>query len=471
MQKSIGGAADQEKLGYRLPVRAFAANHPLPSPDMASAMRVLSNSLRGFFLLAALVLGIASTQTRAQAPAKAPQDPAARAAERCRSSSFAKERTCYTTVLDERLASGGPASALQLLDGLAARDEDVRRDGHMYAHRIGILALKAPSEVGRVFATCTPAYQSGCYHGVIQAYFMSVERAGGAVTSESVEAVCADHRGTRRDLLFQCTHGLGHGLAILRHRDLPEALAGCDLLGRPMEREMCYAGAFMETLVNAAHPDHVDVPGDKAEIAKAGKGAAADRSGHGGHDHHGAASASAAPAKPSFRALDPDDLHYPCSVLDEKYLNACYMIQTSAMLHHTKRDVARTAQECTRAPEKFRSTCFLSLGRDVRTLSGGNHEEAVRMCGLSEAGFRPMCHRGVVETTINMNAEPADGIPYCKAVTEAESKRACYVAVGLQALVFPEGEARREQACRSAEPDQLEACLGRPATVQPSGGV
>lgn len=432
-------------------------------------MSFLFNFLRGFLLLAALALAGASTPAAALAPAEAPEDPAARAFKQCRSSSFAKERTCYTEVLDERLSGGGPAAALKLLDGLAARDEDVRRDGHMYAHRIGILALKSPSDVGRVFATCTPAYQSGCYHGVIQAYFMSVERAGGAVTAQSVEAVCADHRETRRDLLFQCTHGLGHGLAILRGRDLPEALGGCDLLGRPMEREMCYAGAFMETLVNATHPDHVDVPGDKAALAKAGKGKAADPSGHGTHDHH-AAGAAASPAKAPFKALDPGDLHYPCSVLDEKYLNACYMIQTSAMLHHTKRDVARAAAECTRAPEKFRGTCFLSLGRDVRTLSGGDHSEAVRMCGLAEAGFRPMCHRGVVETTINMNADPAEGIPYCRAVTEAESKRACYVAVGLQALVLPDGETRREQACSAAESELVEACLGRPAAA-PGGGI
>jgi hypothetical protein len=382
--------------------------------------------------------------------------------EKCRSASFAKERTCYTAALDARLAGSGPASALELLDGLAAIDPDVRRDGHMYAHRIGISALTSPSEVGRVFATCTPAYQSGCYHGVIQAYFMAAQRAGGGVTAESVEAVCADHRESRRDLLFQCTHGLGHGLAILRGHDLPEALGGCDLLGRPGEREMCYAGAFMETLVNTTHPDQVSAPGEKA----------AGGDGHGQHDHHGAAGAAADPAKPPFPALDPADLHYPCSVLDEKYLNACYMIQTSAMLHHTRQDVARTAAECGRAPEKFRATCFLSFGRDVRTLSAGNHSEAVRMCGLAPAVFRPMCHRGVVETTVNMKADPADGIPYCRAVQEAESKRACYVAVGLQALVLPDGETRRAQACQAAEPDQRDTCLGRPAqAAKPSGGL
>jgi hypothetical protein len=412
-------------------------------------------------LLAALALaGVAAPAgARSGAPAKGAQDPAVRAVERCRSSDLESERACYTAVLDERLASEGPASALRLLDRLAELDPGVRRGGHMYAHRIGIAALKSPSEVGRVFATCTPAHQSGCYHGVIQSYFMAVERAGGGVTTQSVEALCADYRETRKDLLFQCTHGLGHGLAILRGHDLPEALAACELLGREIEREMCYAGAFMETLVNTTHPDHVAAP------AKA----AGHRSGPGEHDHHGAAGAGAAAARPRFPALDPADLHYPCSALAEKYLIACYTIQTSAMLHHTKQDVARTAAECARAPEKARSTCFLSLGRDVSTLAQGDNSEAVRLCGLSEGAFRPMCHRGVVESIVNMNADPAQGIPYCKAVPEAEGKRACYAAVGLQALVLPDGEIRREQACRAAEPDQLETCLGRPTSDEPPG--
>ena len=370
-------------------------------------------------------------------------------------------------MLDERLAGSGPAPALQLLDRLASLDPDVRRDGHFYAHRIGISALKSPAEVGRVFATCTPAYQSGCYHGVIQSYFIAAERDGGGVTKESVEALCGDYRGKRVDLLFQCTHGLGHGLAILRRHDLPEALVACELLGRQDEREMCYAGAFMESLVNATHPDHVVAPKEKAAVPRTGNDVASDRSGPGGHDHHG--SAGAAPAKPPFRALDPADLHYPCSAMAEKYLIACYTIQTSAMLHLTKEDVARTSAECSRAPEKARTACFVSLGRDVQTLSRGSNSEAVRLCGLAEAAFRPVCHRGVVGSMVNMNADPAEGIPYCRAVAEAESKRACYTTVGLQALTLPDGASRRERACRAAEPELLEACLGRPASAAPSG--
>ncbi|HEX8580050.1 MAG TPA: hypothetical protein VF655_10715 [Allosphingosinicella sp.] len=372
----------------------------------------------------------------------------------CRSADAAAERGCYAKVFTARIASGGPASALELLDRLAALEPKVRSDGHFYAHHIGASALQSPAEVARVFASCTPGYQSGCYHGVIQSYFIAKEREGAGVTAQSVDALCADYRGTRADLLFQCTHGLGHGLTILQHHDLPAGLAACDLLSREAEREMCYAGAFMESLVNATHPGHSVVP---AVVAKSGDGGEPDP-----HAHHGAHSAGAASATPVFRALDPDDLHYPCSAVAEKFLIACYTIQTSAMLHHTRNDVGRAATECGRAPEKARTTCFISLGRDVSTVAAGNNQEAVRLCGLVEAGYRATCHRSVAETLVNMNANPVEAIAYCRAVAEAGGKSACYKAVGEQASVLPNGTQKREQACRAAEAEYRERCLGAP---------
>ena len=394
-----------------------------------------------------------------QAPAAAQPNKAAQLAadasaaiKTCRSADAAAERGCYAQAFSARIASGGPASALELLDRLAALEPKVRSDGHFYAHHIGASALDAPADIGRVFASCTPGYQSGCYHGVIQSYFIAKERAGEGVTAQSVDALCQDYRGTRADLLFQCTHGLGHGLAILQRHDLPAALTACDLLSREAEREMCYAGAFMESLVNATHPGHSVVPAVKAS---SGGAAEADP-----HAHHAGHPATAASAKPSFRALDPSNLHYPCSAVAEKYLIACYTIQTSAMLHHTGNDVGRAASECGRAPEKARTTCFISLGRDVTTAAAGSNREAVRLCGLVEAGFRATCHRSVAETLVNMNANPVEAIAYCRAVGEADGKSACYTALGEQASVLPKGTEKREQACRAAEAAYRDACLG-----------
>jgi hypothetical protein len=438
--------------------------------QLRSSLTVLARSSRPFLPMALAALAAVLAPAAAAQPAgKAPEDAAGAIFRRCGSPDPAKERDCYAAALDERLESDGPAPVLQLLDRLAALDPDVRQHGHFYAHRIGISALKSPAEVGRVFASCTPAYESGCYHGVIQSYFIATQRDDAGVTTESVEALCGDYREKRADLLFQCTHGLGHGLVILHGYDLPRALRSCDLLSRQPEREMCYAGGFMESLVNATHP-HTVPAADKAGPSSRTMDAAA-HAGHGRHEPLGPASAQSAPASPPFQALDPADLHYPCSKMDDKYLIACYTIQTSAMLHHTGGDVGRAATECGRAPEKARSTCFVSLGRDVSTIAANDSAEAVRLCGLAEQAYRADCHRGVVKSIVNMNADPAEGIPYCKAVPEPESKRACYAAVGLQALGLPEGQVRREQACRLAEADSVDICLGRPAPPAPDAGA
>ena len=373
-----------------------------------------------------------------------PADPAKITVEKCHSEIVGRERRCYEAALRARLDAGGARAALAALDRLAAVDRDVRRDGHMYAHGIGIAALRTPGNVGRVFASCTPAWQSGCYHGVIQSYFLATRRQGRPIDTATLDALCADYRGGGGDrwLLFQCIHGLGHGLTMFHAHDLRRALAGCDLLSRSDEQDSCYGGAFMENIVHVTQPHQMAGMAEMAEMPAPHRREAAGTTTIGG-----------------WRALDPNDLHYPCSVLPEKYLDACYTNQTSAMLYFTRRDVARTAAECLRAPERVRRTCFISLGRDVSTI-GHEQAEMIRLCARAGAEFQPVCNAGVAESIVNMNADPAAGIAYCRAIAAWQSKAACYDIVGRQASGLVNGEARREQACASAEPAFRAACLG-----------
>ena len=86
----------------------------------------------------------------------------------------------------------GARPALDLLDRIAALDPRVRRDGHRYAHGIGIAALSSPDRVSAVFASCTPGWQSGCYHGVIQSYFLPPPQLAAAeLGTASVDALNA----------------------------------------------------------------------------------------------------------------------------------------------------------------------------------------------------------------------------------------------------------------------------------------
>src|SRR5260370_311377 len=165
-----------------------------------------------------------------------------------------------------------------------------------------------PYEAGTTPANALPVcgegFSSGCRHGVIQAYFEARDK----VTQPEVEALCQPFKGATasRWVLFQCVHGMGHGLTMLYSHDLPRALTDCDLLGDGWDRESCYGGAFMESVINATAPQH------PATMLSA-------------HSHHH--------MRPTtIKALDPADPLYPCSTMYERYLAACYLMQTSGMI-------------------------------------------------------------------------------------------------------------------------------------------
>lgn len=345
-------------------------------------------------------------------------------------------------ILDTR----GVSAAMASLDSLAARDEALRRDGHQYAHAIGINAFSGNEEVGAVFARCTPAFQSGCYHGVIQSYFTSHIRAhGGEVDVATINGLCEAQRGGDRWLLFQCAHGMGHGTYMVAGNHLPDALAACDLAADDWERESCYGGAFMENIVNETTPHH-----------GVGRPDAEATAGHG--DHHATPTLASGPAREPFPALDRDDPHYPCSVLAARYLVACYQMQTSVMLWFNGTDVADAARSCGEAPEHLRRTCFQSLGRDVSSITLQDNDRAVRLCSNGPVEYRPWCHLGYAKNLVDVTADPADGFAYCRILPRGESKRICNVAIGEQIWVLAEDPARRAEMCLAAEADFQAAC-------------
>lgn len=387
----------------------------------------------------------------------------------------------------------------------------------MYAHAIGLAASPSPDRVDETFRACTPSFQSGCYHGVIQSYFASLVGAGGEVDAAAANALCADYRDSAADrwLLFQCVHGMGHGLTMLQGYHLPTALEGCDLLTEEWDREGCYGGVFMENIVNATTPHHaVGRPEvQEGEAAHAGHqaashgappAAAADAGmGHAGHHaaadaatagehaghaaatehggdaragdpaargaqpdaaaqdghaaHHGVTAAAPQAQREPFPALDRGDPLYPCSVLEERYLNACYMMQTSAVLFHNGGDLEATAAACDRAPEKHRGACYVSLGRDVSSITLQDHEKARTACSAGDPRYNVWCHIGYVKNLIDLTADPADALAYCRGVG-SELKQACYHAVGEQVWVLTSDRAQGEEWCAAAESGHTEHC-------------
>ena len=207
----------------------------------------------------------------------------------------------------------GPASTLRLLADSEAR---VNVDCHQRAHEAGRIAF----ELGALaFSLSGHECHSGGYHGATEALF----RARGTANLEAdIAVVCGD--ALNSFFRYQCVHGVGHGLMAWTSYELLEALVLCDRLEQAGDQQSCYSGVFMENVVGGL-------------------------SGAMGH----------------FTEYLSEDPHFPCSILEERYIGPCYFFQTSRMLMLARGDFQQVATGCAEAPRVARSSCFQSMGRDV----------------------------------------------------------------------------------------------------------
>lgn len=371
----------------------------------------------------------------------------------CGSSTSGQEKyDCYENTLLHVVKAAGVATAMDLLSVVGVLDEDVQRDGHVYAHAIGIAGFQADPDLAKTFVRCSEAFQSGCYHGVIQAYLDQVLDPMLADDSGRINGLC---QGYRRDtgsrwLLFQCVHALGHGLTSFYAHDLPRALRGCDLLTEEWDRHSCYGGAFMENVVHAIHPHHPTPHAKHVALNQTGP--------HASHS--------------DFVPIKASDPLHPCSILEERYLTDCYLMQTSIILYHNHGDMAEAARTCDRAPSGMRVPCYQSLGRDVSSYSLQQHDEAIRMCSLGDSDYQPWCYVGLVKNFIDVTSKAESGLSFCPRVPGRANQMKCYEAVGEEIWALTSSDAQRTVLCRKADGDLYEACrYGARLRVEPPLGI
>src|SRR5712691_10340244 len=357
--------------------------------------------------------------------------PVSNGMEACRRYVNEARRTCYSHVLSDRLTKHSLADAVATLDAITSADAHAAEHAHEYAHGIGIEAYGLSPDISSNFAACGDGYSSGCRHGVIQAYFVSQQE----VTQPEVEALCQPFKSATasRWVLFQCVHGMGHGLTMFRGHDLPRALGDCDLLTDSWDRESWYGGAFMESVINATTPHH------PATMLAA-------------HSHHHMSATT-------FKALDPGDPLYPCSIMAERYLNACYQMQTSVMLNLNHGDMGDAAKSCERAPASERPVCFQSLGRDITSYTARDPQKTADLCNKARDPYRPSCYFGAAKALVDWTATTDAAFKFCGIVGHEAGGPTCFQALGEEIATLLAGLPEREQQCLRAEEPQAEtAC-------------
>lgn len=255
---------------------------------------------------------------------------------------------------------------------------------HLTSHFIGQEAYKKYKDVKKIFSEGTSACLGGIYHGAIEGYFMenNAYELGTAFIKSEINKIC----GTRNDYtenqkFVECNHGLGHATMYLTENDLPKALDLCDATNTTEERELCYSGALMANSDSFNSNDH--------------------------------------PTK----YIKADEPLYPCPILKDWQQGQCY---TYGVLGRFQQDLNGSINICYSVPDKFKSECFETIGRD-RTVITQDVKELISQCGqIKDENFKNSCMSGTAYNLIirfGPNSDIAQN--YCK-ITDDTFKKDCY---------------------------------------------
>ncbi len=274
---------------------------------------------------------------------------------------------------------------------LVATSLQIGIDCHERAHQFGRMSY---GEFGdEVLKLNLPECHSGFYHGAIEAYF---KKNGTANLQEKLPTICP--HDLNEFYSHQCMHGLGHGLMAWSNYDLPSSLEYCNLLQNSSAQSSCRTGIFMENLIGSL----TDSP-------------EARQKGH-------------------FTRYVSSDPQYPCTIVKDEYKVDCYFLQTDRMRVLSKTGWQGVADECGKAPEGVRYSCFASMGRTISGELRSQNEKVLEACRSAPAGqMREYCIDGAAKDTFWDRDGQNVGLRFCEAIPPEDGKGVCYAALLVQA--------------------------------------
>jgi len=370
---------------------------------------------------------------------------------RCRLLAGRSRRSCYEDVLMSMVARHQTRFAMASLAQLSTVDPSINARGHDFVHVVGINSWQPGMDLGAVYNSCTGLFQSGCFHGVIQAY-MAANGADSTVITTLCDKIQEPNTYSLW-LRFQCVHGLGHGLQAITHH-LRHALEGCDWLTSAWDEQSCYGGAFMEFILEGRgqeHHPHMDAMarGKATSVIDHDASESHEAMSHGDHQMATA---------DSFPFRDRNDPLYPCTVLAERYQPSCYGMQAGIIYEIIGSDFGKIAAACDKAPLAMRPACYQGIGTYLSGVTVRNADKSIANCMLGNPKWRPWCFVGVVKNFVDVTADPQDGLDFCAKVSDQVIGTACYVAVGEEMSVLHTDMKVRARLCAQPEERFRDAC-------------
>jgi len=309
---------------------------------------------------------------------------------------------CYKQAFGNLAYDKSPETALSTLAQYMRTNRTVDTGCHQIAHEIGHAGyVKYHDNAAVALANGSMTCWSGYYHGVIERAFGGVPR---SKVASIARRLCTGKAITKTYfLLYQCVHGLGHGLMIYSLNDLPYSLRVCDQLATTWDQASCTGGVFMQNFL----PGPMQITPTKW--------------------------------------VSKRDLLYPCDKVQARDKLYCYLMVTSRILPAVGYDFRKAAAWCRRAEPGWEATCFQSFGRDASGFSVQNPHEIVRLCRLAGSMERECIYGGSRDLTSN-DAGPARAIRMCL-LAAGSTRSYCFYGIGTILGGFANTSASRRTEC------------------------
>ncbi len=285
---------------------------------------------------------------------------------------------------------------LEILGGERVMDELIHDSGggsivdcHQEAHRIGRIAFDLYG--ARVFQAGNFSCHSGYYHGAMESF---LNKQGTDNLAKNIDTLCSQF--PTRFGLFECLHGVGHGVLAYLSYDVPKSLESCRELSSDYAKTSCFGGVFMENIVTAQ-----------------GRGAGSS------HDTKWA----------------NDDPQFPCNGVDQSFdvQYQCYLMQTSRMLDISHYDFSFVKDQCLKAPQNMMSVCFKSMGRDIAGQTLRDPKKIIDKCATVPDSYHAICIEGALNVIIDFWGERLTDQPQtlCSLLSDDEAIT-CFENFGLR---------------------------------------
>lgn len=289
---------------------------------------------------------------------------------------------CYEIFYADLVEKFGVAAAFVDLKERYASTTAVQNSCHQITHAIGHAGADLEGGVGEAFAVGDPMCWSGYYHGVMETI---IEGIGEEAIPQKLNDICAAIPGkdTYSFAYYNCVHGIGHGLMLIYDDDLFVSLDACTKLDGDWEQSSCSGGAFMENIM-------IEERGGVSEYLK------------------------------------KDDPIYPCNAVPERHRQDCYLMQTSHMLAAFEEDFSKVFAACDSVEDKYRATCYQSLGRDASGRSVSDAERTKATCMLGRDAFaEENCVIGAVKDFISYFHSDVEAKHFCT-LLRSDLSAVCY---------------------------------------------